>query len=188
MAHPERENLRAKGETMKTTAADTFQSVAIDTPAGRRLLRRIAADGKRGEGWRFRADDSTGWRVVFSRDVDGAPGDPRVTVTVETDAEIYVDRHRTGPAVRSFDDCEPVNVPAARYVSGWGGACRTVAHFLADGWRLSVDHSAGSVSSSRHGIAFIRLEAYRSGWTISATIDTTVCVDGAQVCSGSVHC
>ena len=170
---------------MKTMATDTFQTVSIDTPAGRRLLRRIA--GRSGEGWRFRADDSTGWRVVFSREIDGAPGDPRVTVTVETDAEIYVDGHRTGPAVQSFDDCEPVTVPAARYVSGWGGACRTAAYLLADGWRLSVDHSAGSVSSSRHGLAFVRLEAYRPGGMISATIDTTTFVHGSPVCSGSVH-
>lgn len=171
---------------MKTMATDTFQTVSIDTPAGRRLLRRIA--GRSGEGWRFRADDSTGWRVVFSRDVDGAPGDPRVTVTVETDAAVSVDNRDAGPAVRPFLDAEPVAIPAARYVSGGGSTCRTVARFLADGWKLSIDHSAGSTASSRHGLAFSRLEAYTDAGTISATIDTTTYVGGVQVCSGAVQC
>ena len=171
---------------MKTTATDTLQTVSIDTPAGRRLLRRIA--GRSGEGWRFFADDSTGWRVVFSREIDGAPGDPRVTVTVETDAVISVDNRETGDAVRPFHDAEPVAIPASRYVVGGGTTCRTVARFLADGWRLSVDHSAGSTSSSRHGLAFAKLEAYTDAGTISATIDQTTYVNGAQVCSGAVQC
>ena len=171
---------------MKTMATDTFQTVSIDTSAGRRLLRRIA--GRSGEGWRFRADDSTGWRVVFSREIDGDPGDPRVTVTVETDAAVSVDNSRTGPAVRPFDDSEPVAIPAARYVSAGGTTCRTVARFLADGWNLAVHHSRGSTSSSRHGLAFSMLEAYTDAGTISATIDQTTYVNGAQVCSGAVQC
>lgn len=171
---------------METVADFTAQTVAVDSPAGRRLLRRIAKGEKNWrDGWRFCAHASTGWRLSFVRTIAGATGEPDRTVDVETDATISVDMMRISDR-RPFDDGETVTVPAARYVAGGGATARTVARFLADGWRLAIEHSAGSTASSRHGLAFVRFVAYRDGYTVSATIDETVAVNGSTVCRGSV--
>lgn len=158
----------------------TAQTVAVDSATGRRLLRRIAKNYR--EDWRFCAHAATGWRLSFSRKIAGKTGEPDRTLEVETDATITVDE-RHGER-RPFDDGETVAVPPARYVAGGGTDARTVARFLADGWRLAIEHSAGSTTSSRHGLAFVRFVAYRDGYTVSATICETVTVNGSTVCRG----
>lgn len=165
------------------TATDTFSTVDIDTPTGRGFLRRVARESR--EEWHLMAEAGDGWRVSFWRRVPGSrPGDCDATVTVETTATVSVDG-RTG-AVAPFSDADTVTVPAARRVHCFGGECRTAAALLAGGWRLAVEHSAGSTTSSRHGLAFLRLEAYRNGYTESVTIGEAVFKDGDQIISGPV--
>ena len=170
---------------MIATLVDTFGTVSIDSPAGRKLLRRVAT---RREDWHFRADAADGWRVTFWRRADGEPGDAAVTVTVETDAAVTVSG-RTGDDVRPFHDAEPVAVPAATRAHCWGADCRTIAGLMLAGWKLAIEHGAGSTSSSRHGLAFQRLELYRydkAGNMETVGIGQTVYAHGGQIIAGPV--
>lgn len=166
------------------TATDTFSTVDINTPAGRAFLRRVARESR--EEWHFMAEAGDGWRVSFWRRVPGSrPGDCDATVTVETNAGVSVGGD-TG-TVSPFSDATPVAVPAARRVHCFGAACRTAAALMACGWRLAVEHSAGSTTSSRYGLAFLRLEAYRNGYMESATIGESVFKDGDRIIAGPVE-
>lgn len=170
---------------MAATLVDTLGTVSLDSAAGRKLLRRVASSR---EEWHFRADAADGWRVSFWRRVDGQPGDAAVTVTVETDATVTVSG-RTGDDVKPLHDATAVAVPAAARVHGWGADCRAVAGLLARGWKLAIEHSAGSTTSSGYGLAFQRLELYRydrRGYMESVGIGETVYVNGGRVIAGPV--
>jgi hypothetical protein len=172
-----------------TTARFTFQRIELATPAGKKFLRRVARDrtaGGRREEWHMMADSSDGWRVSFWRLVPGAaPGDADYQITVETDAVIVMDG-RTGE-VAPFHDAETVTVPAARRVHCYGSDCRTAAALMADGWALSVQHSAGSANSSAVGLAFLSLEVYSHAGEVSAFIGQTVYRNGLQIIAGPVN-
>lgn len=163
------------------TATNTFDTVETETPAGRRFLRRVSK--RVNEDWHFMADAADGWRVKFYRRVPAdTVGDCGATVTVETDAVVIQDG-RTGQ-VAPFHDADTVTIPKATRVHCFGPSCRTAAGLMADGWRLAVEHSGGSTSSSRHGLAFVRLEAYRAGSTESVTIGQTVYRNGERLICG----
>jgi hypothetical protein len=61
----------------------------------------------------------------------------------------------------------------------------TAATLLADGWRLAVRHSAGSISSRREGLAFVSFLAFKGAMEV--TIAETVYCRGRQICHGAAQ-
>lgn len=163
----------------------TVQSASLETNTGKGLLRKIVRHKPTwNDEWTLHAGESTGWRIVFTRKTRGELGEPDVEVVVETD-EVVQQRGHTG-VVRSFHDAEEVTVPPTRWISLWTSDTATVAKFLLDGWSLEVRHSAGSVNSSREGIAFAYLSLVKGCQGVEIGGQTTY-VNGKQVCSGACH-
>ena len=174
---------------MNTT---THQTVSLESKEGKAFLRKVAKTHQNwSEEWNLYANASDGWRLTFSRSVKGKIGEPDVYVTVETDAAV-VQEGETGLR-KTCEDSKEVVVPAATRVWLRGADARTAAAFLLDGWRFIVLHSAGSTSSSQHGLAFLSLLAERRGlkkndnWDTVEIGSSTTLVNGTVVCRGAVE-
>lgn len=171
---------------MNTT---TYQRIAIDSKEGKAFLRKVARSPYEWKNeWHFRASPETDWKIVFSRTVCGEIGDPDVYVQVETDSVVSVDG-KVGK-VKSFHDSDEVFVPHATIARLSGSDVRTAARLLLDGWKFCVRHSAGSTSSSKHGLAFVSLQVDRhtNGGRDDLSIGgESVFVNGSFVCRGAVE-
>ena len=164
----------------------TIQQASLDTNTGKGLLRKIVRHKPTwGDEWTLHAGESTDWKVVFTRRVDGKLGEPDTEVVVETDSVVTL-RGETG-VVRSFHDAEEVTVPKTRGIGLSRCDTATVAEFLLDGWSLEVTHSAGSVSSSREGLAFAYLSLTKGPCQGVEIGGQTTYVRGRQVCCGACY-
>ena len=171
-------------------ATTTNQTITINSKEGKAFLRKVARSRHEWrEQWTLSAFAVDGWRIKFGRHVKGAIGEPDSYVTVETDAVVRKDGNwGLQPAT---DEASEVFVPEATRVWLHGSEARTAAKFLADGWRFSVEHSSGSVSATRHGLAFQYLQAEKHGEKASDNWDsiqigcTTTFVKGTIVCRGA---
>ena len=112
-------------------------------------------------------------------------------MTVQTDAAVGR-RGNTG-LVKCFHDSDEVVVPEARVARLSGADARTAATLLLDGWRFEVSQSAGSTSSSKHGLAFLSLHVERRGCGANDNWDSleigvaSVLVNGQFVVRGAVE-
>lgn len=171
---------------MNTT---TYQRIAIESKEGKAFLRKVARSKHEWKNeWHFRASPETDWKIVFNRTVCGEIGDPDVYVQVETDAVVSLDGK--GGKVKSFHDSDEVFVPAATVARLNGSDVRTAARFLLDGWRFSIKHSAGSTSSSKHGLAFLSLHVEKhtsENWDDLEIGCASVFVNGSFVIRGAVE-
>lgn len=171
---------------MNTT---THQTVSLDSKEGKAFLRKVRrARLPWPEEWCLHASPETDWKVVFSRTVKGDVGEPDSYVSVATDSLVVV--YGESGTVKSFSDSEPVVVPAATVARLSGADVRTAAKLLLDGWRFVVTQSAGSTSSSRHGLAFLSLHVEnRTGdnWDSLEIGSASVLVNGCFVIRGAVE-
>jgi len=172
--------------------ATTHQTISIDSKEGKTFLRKVARSCHEWrQEWSLRAGADTDWKITFCRMVCGEVGEPDAHVTVETDARIH--RHGHTGRVKSFDDSNEVIVPEATRVLLSGANARTAATLLLDGWRFEVSHSAGSTSSSKHGLAFLSLHVERRGskstdnWDSLEIGSASVLVNGVFVVRGAVE-
>jgi len=170
----------------------THQFISIDSKEGKAFLRKVARSWHEWrQEWSFRASKDADWKITFSRTIRGEVGEPDACVTVETDACVTQCGH-TG-RVKSFDDSDEVIVPEATRVWLSGSDARTAATLLLDGWRFDVCHSAGSTSSSKHGLAFLSLRVERRGskakdnWDSLEIGSASVLVNGIFVIRGAVE-
>jgi hypothetical protein len=170
----------------------TVQFIAIDSKEGKAFLRKVARSWHEWrQEWHFRASAETDWKVTFTRTVKGEIGEPDAYVTVETDA--VVGRRGNTGLVKSFHDSDEVVVPAATVARLSGADARTAATLLLDGWRFEVSQSAGSTSSSKHGLAFLSLHVERRGSKAKDNWDSleigcaSVLVNGQFVVRGAVE-
>ena len=173
---------------MNTT---TIQSIKVDSKEGKAFLRKVARSNHSWrEQWTFSASADDGWRIKFGRNVKGAIGEPDAYVTVETDAVVGKDG-KWGLIQR--EEGSEVFVPEATRVWLHGSEVRTAAKFLSDGWRFSVEHDPGSISSSKHGLTFLHLQIEKHGEKASDNWDalqigcTTTFVKGTIVARGAVE-
>lgn len=130
--------------------------ISLDSREGKSLLRKVAkipSYGPRFVGWTITAHERDGWRLKFKREGNK----PEVEV-FETDYVLPL-TGEYGDAVKPFDDSNPVIVPKARSIWCYHSQARAVATLLLGGWRLKIQHSAGSTGSSKHGIATVSLVA-----------------------------
>lgn len=173
-------------------ATSTNQFITIDSKEGKAFLRKVARSWHEWrQEWHFRASQETDWKITFSRTVKGEVGEPDSYVTVETDA--VVGRRGNTGLVKSFHDSDEVVVPAATVARLSGADARTAATLLLDGWRFEVSQSAGSTSSSKHGLAFLSLHVERRGGKAKDNWDSleigcaSVLVNGGFVVRGAVE-
>ena len=170
-----------KGVSMATT----FQRVEFGTKQGKAFLRRVIRESRSlswNEEWRARASLETDWNLVFYRTVKGkAAGDPDSEIEVSTDIHVV----QAGEATVHIGD--PVVLPLPRAVH-FNGDLPVVCDLIQRGYSLSVESSAGSESSSKHGIGFLRVRAVNRDISYyGATVGSeTVTVNGRVVCSGVV--
>jgi hypothetical protein len=166
---------------MATTLLDTFDTVSIDSPEGKRFLRRVA--NRPDDGWTFWATAANGWRGEFRRAVDGKrPGDACAIVTIETDISASV----TGrPGDDSDSDGPRVFVPEAKFVHTHGP---TVAALLLAGFRLTLSYSRGSIKTRNEGLGFVAFGAYPAGVSSyrSVDIETVITKNGKVICGSSI--
>ena len=158
---------------------------------GKKFLRRVVRDTAKlgsGEGWQVRANPGTDWFFEFSRLVKAKEiGDADELVVIATDAKVSLPAESRLGVVKSFTDAEEVDVrrPTRVYANGesW-----QVAKLLAEGWTFEITASAGSTSSSHHGLSFYSLyatdkETSYYGMTVGGE---TVAVRGRAVVRGAV--
>jgi hypothetical protein len=172
---------------MTTTIADTRQFASLDTPEGKKLIAKLLRDiDKPRTSVHIRADRSTDWKVIISKTIKGELGDPDTEVTIRTDTKISVYDNEYGHFA-SGSDSQPVTIPYPQYVSLSYSDVRTFLEFVRDGWCFRVSASRGSITSSKHNMGFMSLEAYHRNGNQSITIGyTSVFIDGNHVIRGTV--
>lgn len=174
----------------ETEETHTFTVCHIDTPAGKKFLRRVMkdnADSSWDESWGVRCGPHSEWKIEFRRTLKGEIGDPERTVVVMTDYKIPV-YYEPGER-KSFSDSKPVWLCPCKGIwlnrTDVGVLCSLLLH---KDIRISVEGHAGSTSSSEHGISFYYLEAKSPSLGGCVRFGSeTVAVHGRRVCSGSVE-
>lgn len=147
--------------------ATECRSVEIASSQGRKFLRRIIA-GK--VPFCVVSSESRGWRLTFRVDDTGEE--------ILTDSIVTL----TGEAQ-----------PRAGGIYVWEWDSPLVARLLLDGWRFSVHHSNGSVSTHREGLAILSLRAFHPRSLTGVhpryvTIgEVTLTKNGRIIHSGEVH-
>jgi hypothetical protein len=175
---------------METVQPSTFTICHIDTPDGKKFLRKVVRENESldsSQAWCCRAHTGTNWKLEFRRTIKGEIGDPERTVTVMTDVEVRVD-YKAGEK-QSFSDSKPV------YLIGCTGIwlnsydLPVLCNLLRQkNCRVWVTGHAGSSSSSQHGLSFYDLQVKTSDLGGNVHIgNQTVAVNGRQVISGSVE-
>jgi hypothetical protein len=177
-------------ETIATMEPETNtrQILSLDTKDGKRFLRKVIRDNEQAswnQGWIIRARREDGWRLSFDRTIAGKVGQPDLNVSVVTDYRIP-SRGKWG-AHSSFSDDKPVTIHEPNYLTATTHRTNSMAFFIAEGWRLELCTNRGSTNSSRHGIGFIELQAYKNHYLAPVTIDQTTVINGQVVCSGIFH-
>ena len=164
---------------MSTVATTTHQTISSDKDRAK-LLRRVMRES----GWSMSANAGDDWQVVFRRTISGKPGDPDLEVTVRLEDRVAI-VGKWGDQ-RSFHDSEIVYVPKPTRVWLHYASAQTAAKFLLSGSKFTICGSAGSTSSSKHGLAFVSLDAL-VGHDQIIIGDQSVYVHGRMVCCGSVE-
>ncbi len=164
---------------MRANHQNTYQSVELGSKDGNKLLRKIIKDG----GWVIKAN-APDFEVQFVKDVRGGIGDSDVRIEIDTDLKISKPS-KTG-TIQSFDDAEPVIIPAPKWVTLTDGA--TFARLYLAGFTCwTIQASAGSTHSSKHGLSFVSLVGVHPSEYGSVTLGgETIYKDGKCICIGSV--
>lgn len=130
----------------------TMQKIEIATKDGKKFLRKVMRE----DGWDCYARKAEGWTLTFRKEIKAKQvGDPDSQILVETDC-ILGERGNTG-RTQAFHDAEPVDVPAATRMRLSTGDTSLMAKLLMADMKPVISYSAGSVHSSRHGLAFVSL-------------------------------
>lgn len=166
---------------IESKPTNTQHRIETDTDRAKFLRRLLREDN-----WTMHARASEDWQIVFCRTIKGKPGDPDVDITVRIKDKVSC-VGKWGPQ-RSFSDSQEVIVPKPDRVWLTYGAVHTAAKFLLDGSHFIICGSAGSSSSSEHGLAFVSLQATMKGGRDTVEIGhQSVYVHGRMVCCGSVE-
>ena len=168
-----------------TTAINTFQSIEIESKAGRAFLRKVANnDFPMDNGWKAYASEATQWKWRFSREIDNGIGMPRTLIEVTTNSRCC-GASTERETKQSFHDSKPVTLLGIRSVHIHWSACKMLAKLLLDGFSARVERSAGSVSSSEHGLSFYSLEMRGPIGSVYLGSDT-IAKDGRTICGGNI--
>lgn len=165
---------------MATQFMDTFDSVSIDSPEGKKFLRRVA--NRPEEGWIFWTSAAAEWRGEFRRKIESRTGDASAVVTVETDvyASVYGQPGEVG------EEGDTTTIPAVRFVSTNGA---NVAALLLAGFRLRLSYDRGSIRSREEGLAFLRLSAHLpNNYGGGVDLESTVTKNGRILCGINFCC
>lgn len=142
--------------TVTEVASNTHHHIETEQDRSK-FLRRVLREN----GWTMyaRADDD--WQITFRRTIKAKPGDPNIDVVVTLDDKITLGG-KYGKQ-RSFSDAEEVYIPQPTRV--WLNYCHVLvaAKLLLDGGHFAISSSSGSSASSRHGLAFVSLNATVKG-------------------------
>ena len=158
----------------------TSQTVAIDSAPGRKLLRQIVKDP---DEWTANASESTDWLLVLTRTVAGELGEPDAVVTVKTDLSLKP-RGKVGQVDDCSGDGTSVFVPAITRIHLSHFDLPDVCQLLLDGWRIGSTTSVGSYNTSKLGLAYQQLFAYRRHYHSGPTISETTYQNGKQLTCG----
>jgi hypothetical protein len=181
---------------MNGTTIDTRQTVESGTKEGRKFLRKVIRENMElrwNEEWKVRADEFTGWKLEFRRDVKAdEAGNADREIRVQTDIEIR-NNVKSGSA-KTFHDSQEVTIPDVQSVNMSGPKLAMVVGLILDGYRLELNSSRGSQNSSKHGIGEVSLDVTRRINTRNGdsfpgyplTVCTTTTVNGRTVSCGSV--
>lgn len=166
---------------MNATVLATDTKHTIEGKSARdKFLRKVLRE----DGWSMIARESEDWQITFRRTIKGKPGDPDAKVIVTLEDKISVVGQWGNR--RSFSDCEEVEVPRPTYAH-LSHESQTLATFLLAGSHILISGSSGSTNSSKHGLAFVSLEATVNKGADTVTIGSqSVYVHGRSVCLGSV--
>ena len=169
------------------TAPHTFQTVEIDSTAGRKFLRKIIRDNDTADWsdrWIARASVQTDWRLEFDRTIRGEVGEPDTIIVVRTDVHVRIHGNR-GTAVKSFHDAEPVMLPEPARLTITSGLNDLAWLLSQPGCSISIHVSAGSTHSSHYGLGFYALTVRTKNLT-GVEIGETITKDGRTICAGPV--
>lgn len=174
----------------ETTPATTFTICKLETPEGKKFLRRVIRENESlgwDECWSCRAHTGTDWRLEFTRTIKGEVGDPERTVTVRTDMVVRID-YKAGDK-QSFSDSKPVYLIGCTGIWLRGSELSVLCNLLrGTNPRVWVVGSAGSTSSSQHGLSFYDLHVGNKELGGDVCVGHgTVAVNGRRVCSGTVE-
>lgn len=172
-----------------STATQTVQAVASDSPDWKRFLKRVIRDNEEspyGNGWLIRASAATEWRLQFEKTIRGKLGEADAHIEILTNCK--VSRRGKYGNISSFSDSKPVIVLEPRYICIHSSEASVVCRLLLDGASLVVCASAGSSASSEYGLAFYNLHALLAGLPYSPLEvgSSTVTKDGVRIISGAV--
>lgn len=146
-----------------------------------RFLRRVLRES----GWILRASASDDWQICFNRTIKAKhPGDADIEVHVRLKDKI-TPAGKWGNQ-RSFHDSDEVIVPKPNRCWLHYSNVETAARFLLKNCPFMICGSAGSTSSSKHGLAFISVQAI-FGTDHVMVGDQSVYINGRMVCCGSVE-
>lgn len=165
--------------TATEVSTNTTHRVDNDTDRAK-FLRRVLREN----GWSMHARADDDWQITFRRTIKGKPGDPDVDVAVRLNDKISI-VGKWG-AQKSFSDAAEVIVPKPTRAWLNYGSVQTAAKFLLDGSHFLICGSAGSTSSSHHGLAFVSLEAMVRDDHVMLG-HQSVYVNGRMVCCGSAE-
>jgi len=164
---------------IEQTPLNTTHRVESDTDRAK-FLRRVLRE----DGWSMHARADEDWQITFRRSTKAKTGDPDVDVVVRIKDKVSL-VGKWGKQ-QSFSDSDEVIVPKPN--RGWlhYGAVQTAAKFLLDGCHFLICGSSGSTSSSKHGLAFVALQAIVKTDHVMVGYQS-VYVHGQMVCCGSVE-
>jgi hypothetical protein len=173
------------------TASLTLQRVQAASKEGKAFLRRVirdSQDSSRDSDWTVSANEATEWQLKFYRTIKGTIGNPDAEVEVQTDIAVGYPNDRMFGRVKSFSDSAEVYVPRITRLCVHGMDVAVIATFVLDGSSLHMEASAGSTSSSEHGLAFYSLTASMRGlsWSSVSIGSDTVCKDGRPIIRGAI--
>jgi len=166
--------------TVEATHVNTNHTIESDTDRAK-FLRRVLRE----DGWRISAREEDGWQIVFTRTIKAKlAGVANVEITVRLKDKIKP----TGKwgKQRSFYDSDEVIVPKPTRCWLHYSSVETAVRFLLKDCHFMICGSAGSTSSSKHGLAFVSVQAI-FGKDHVIVGDQSVYVNGRMVCCGSVE-
>lgn len=166
--------------TVEATHVNTYHTIESDTDRAK-FLRRVLRES----GWHINARERDDWQIVFTRKIKAKlAGVADVEITVRLNDKIRL----TGKwgNQQLFHDSDVVCVPKPTRCWLQWGSVETAARFLLKGCTFMICGSAGSTSSSKHGLAFVSIQAI-VGKDHVMVGDQSVYVHGRMVCCGSVE-
>lgn len=170
-------------------------SIVLDSPEGRRFLRRVASPRRRlKDRWSIYACERDDWKVTLVTERLNPRTRESRRVSVSTDAVVSVDYDRCGDRLVADEhgDKRVVVVPRSRYVHLETWETAIAVRLLLDGWRLSIRHHAGSPKSATLGLAFAEVVARPPAeWNTVGDVvlgSQTITKNGLTICRGACSC